>query len=106
MGRKTYEVVQNYPKELLEPFEKLNIKKVVVTTNKDFQLKPGYVVANTPEEALLIGTNVLVSSGPALNDYLLEKKLIDKIIQHQVPVKIGEGIRPFNTELARAIPVT
>jgi dihydrofolate reductase len=100
MGRKTYDVMQKYPKELIGPFNKLSLKKVVVTHDEDFHpdSQLGYVVIHTPEEALTMGTNVLVSSGPILNTYLLEKSLIDKIIFHKVPAKIGEGIKPFNLE--------
>jgi len=99
MGRKTYDAIQNYDKELLEPFEKLNIKKVIVTRDKKIQPKSGYVMVHAPEDILHMGKNILVSSGPGLNNYFLEKKLVNNIIFHQLPVSIGDGIRPFNTEI-------
>jgi len=101
MGRKTYDAIQNYDEELLEPFEKLDIEKVVVTRDKKFQLKSGYMAVYTPEDVLRIGKNILVLSGPTLNNYFLEKKLVDNIIFHQLPVSIGDGIRPFNTEIKK-----
>ncbi len=96
MGRKTYEAMQNYDKNLLNPFERLDIKKVVVTRNKNLMHKPGYVIVHTPEDAIRMGENILISSGPNLNNYFLEKKLIDRIIFHQLPSSIGDGIQPFD----------
>jgi len=101
MGRKTYDVIQDYDKEPLDLLEKLDIKKVVATRDKNFQPKLGYMVVYTPEDVLRVGKNILVSSGPALNNYFLEKKLVDNIIFHQLPVSIGDGIRPFNIEIKK-----
>jgi dihydrofolate reductase len=105
MGRKTYEAIQDYPKELLEPFEKLAIKKVIVTTNRQFYANPtfGYVIANSPQDALAAGSNVLVSSGPTLNSFLLENKLVNKVVYHQVPATIGKGVRPFNFDTKKLL---
>ena len=103
MGRKTYETIQNYDKKSLELFEKLSIKKVVVTHDKNFQPNSGYITVNTPEDALKINPNTLVSSGPTLNNYLLEKKLINTIIFHQLPISIKAGILPFNTEIKKSL---
>ena len=100
MGRRTYDEMQTYLRETLESFERLPLKKVVVSRNKDLRPNPelGYVVAHSPQEALKFGNDVLVSSGPTLNTFLLQNKLINKVIFHQIPVKIGEGIKPFNIE--------
>ncbi|MDP3974994.1 MAG: dihydrofolate reductase family protein [Candidatus Jorgensenbacteria bacterium] len=102
MGRKTYDAMQKYPRELLKPFEKLSLKKVVVTSNKkDFHPNPqlGYVVVHSPQDALSSGTNVLVSSGPTLNTFFLKNNLVDQVIFHKVPVNIGEGIKPFDIDM-------
>jgi dihydrofolate reductase len=101
IGRKTYDAIQNYDEELLKSFEKLDIKKVVVTRDKNFQPKSGYTTVCVPEDVLRVGKNILISSGPTLNNYFLEKKLVDNIIFHQLPVSIGDGIRPFNTEIEK-----
>ena len=101
MGRKTYDAIQNYDEEPLELFEKLNIKKVVVTRDKNFQPKSEYTTVYAPEDVLRVGKDILVLSGPTLNNYFLEKKLVDNIIFHQLPVLIGDGIRPFNIEIEK-----
>lgn len=103
MGRKTYDAMQKYDKKLLEPFEKLSIKKVIVTNDKDFQPKSGYIVSHSPEDALRMNANTLVSSGPTLNNYFFEKKLIDKVVLHQIPASIGEGIRPFAADIQKSL---
>ena len=95
MGRKTYDTIQSYDENLIRSFEKLPIQKIVVTNDQDFHPKDGYTVVHSPEEAVAIAPNSLVSSGPTLNNYLLEKQLVEKIIQHEVAVSINEGIRPF-----------
>ena len=98
MGRKTYEAIQEYPRDHIEEFEKLDIKKVIVTKDNNFLVKPHYIISHSPEEALIIGKNTLLTSGPTLNTYFLEKGLIDKVILNVLPEKIGEGIRLFNIE--------
>ncbi|MHB8660877.1 MAG: dihydrofolate reductase family protein [Minisyncoccota bacterium] len=98
MGRKTYDALQKYPATLLVPLESLLTKKIVITRNTHFYPKQGFIVARSPEDALKAGMNILVTSGPTTNTSFLEKKLVDKIIYHQVPVKIGRGIKPFNIE--------
>jgi dihydrofolate reductase len=90
-GRKTYESIQKYPTELLEPFEEMDIKKIIVTRDKNFRPKFGCEVLNTPKE-ILNYENVLVSSGPTLNNYLIEKNLVNKVILRKIPISIGEGV--------------
>ena len=68
MGRKTYDALQKYDKALLDKFENLPAKKIVVTKNAGLILKQGYIQAFTPENAIASGTNILVSSGPNLVD--------------------------------------
>lgn len=103
MGRKTYEAIQQYPPELLEPFEKLPIKKVVVTTNMDFHPCFGYMVSHSPQDTLAFGKNVLVSSGLTLNDAFLKCRLADKVIFHKIPIKIDEGMRPFEVGFEKTL---
>jgi len=105
MGRKTYEALQAYPDELLKPFEALPVKKVVVSRDPDFKLKSGYALVRSPREACALGENVLVTSGPTLNGSVVDDKLAEKVILHRLPVKIGEGVKPFpfNPEHALAL---
>ncbi len=105
IGRKTYETIQRYDKKLLTPFESLPIKKIIVTHNREFQPKPGYSIAHSPKDAIMSSENILVSSGPTLNDFLLQKGLVDKIIFHEVPVAIGNGIKAFNSGRTSLLPV-
>jgi dihydrofolate reductase len=105
MGRKTYEALQAYSPELLAPFEALDISKIIVTTNPKFKAKSGYTIVNSPEAAITLAPNGLVSSGPALNDYLLRKNLVTKILLHEVPIAISEGIKPFDRTIDQLPPI-
>lgn len=95
MGKNAYGAIQAYEKELVEPFEKLGIKKVVVTRDKNFKPKNGYAVLHSLKEAATLHPNILLSSGPKLNTAFLKEKLIDRIILNKLPVTIGEGIPQF-----------
>ncbi len=95
MGRKTYEALQAYPAALLQPFENLNIRKVVVSEHHE-QLKNGYVLCSSPEEAIRLGSNTIVSSGPTLNNYLLEHRLVNMVILHEIPIALNEGVPVFD----------
>ncbi len=105
IGRRTYETIQQYDKKLLIPFENLTIKKIIVTRNWKFQAKPGYLIVHSPQDAILASQNILVSSGPTLNDFLLQKGLVDKIIFHEVPIMIGNGIKAFDSKRVSLSPV-
>lgn len=105
IGRKTYDTIQGYDKEPLRLLEELPIKKIVISGNHDFQPKPGYIVASSPEEAFALAPDALVSSGPILNNYLLSAGLVKKIILHEVPIAIGQGIKPFDKERIMLAPI-
>jgi dihydrofolate reductase len=105
MGRKTYDVLQSYDDDLLVTFEKLPIKKMVITTDHSFSPKSGYTVANSPKDISESSPRALVVSGPTLNNFLLGEGMVDKVIHHEVPVSIGEGIKPFDEDLVTLIPV-
>lgn len=100
MGRKTYDIIQKYPTELLESFEVLPIKKIVVSSDKNFNLKKDYILAPSPEAAMDLAPDALVSSGPTLNDYLIKKGLVNKIILYKVTAVIEEGIKPFDEDIS------
>lgn len=97
LGRKAYEAVQSYEEELISSLEQLPVRKVVVTRDKSFHAKQGYEIAHSPEEVIKPGMNILVVSGPTLNNYLLSKNLVNKITYHEVPVSIGSGIKPYDS---------
>ncbi len=98
MGRKTYEAIQEYGKEYISGFESLPIKKVIVSTTPTFNPKEGYVKVSTPQEALKLGTHILLSSGPTLNTAFYNSGNIDKVILNTVPIELGEGIPVFNIQ--------
>ncbi|MDP3956332.1 MAG: hypothetical protein Q8Q18_03770 [bacterium] len=76
MGRKTYQAIVDYDKALTVPLEELNIQRIVISTREDIVLKKGYILFDSPEEATRVASGALVSSGPMLNNYLLEKGLV------------------------------
>ncbi len=100
MGRKTYDALQKYDRESLGPFENLKIRKIVISRDPNFIPKQGYETFQSPEEAIKSGLNVLVSSGPELNTYLLRKELVKEVVFWKLPnIEIGTGIRPFFDKL-------
>jgi len=104
MGRKTYDTIQGYDKKSLDQFETLPIRKIVVSSNRNFHPKEEYIVAHSPTDAVALAPNALVSSGPTLNNFLLKNHLVKKIILHEVPTSIGEGIKPFDKNELVLIP--
>ncbi|MEK7176858.1 MAG: hypothetical protein AAB719_00970 [Patescibacteria group bacterium] len=95
IGRKTYDAIQTYDDKERKQFDELPIEKFVVTRDKNFKPKSGYKVVNTPEEAIEPDINIVVTSGPTLNNYLLQRKLVQKVTYHKVSESIGEGIKPY-----------
>ena len=104
-GRKTYEAIQRYSSNLIQDFEDLNIKKVVVTDNKKFIVKPVYEIIYSIDGIKSLGKNILVSSGPTLNDSLLKTGMVDNIVLNKLSEKIGTGIKPF-TDILNLTPVS
>jgi dihydrofolate reductase len=96
MGRRTYEALQEYEEALLKPFEEMSIKKIVVSRDEDFQQKEGYVKISNPSGMSRHGSNILVCSGPTLNNYLLHENLVDAVIHHKLGVEVGDGIKVFD----------
>lgn len=100
IGRKTYEAIQKYEGNLLLPFEQSSVKKIVLTTNKSLRVKTGYTVADSLEKILTLSPNVLVSSGPTVNNQLLRAGLVSKVILCELPTTTEEGIEPFDKSVA------
>ncbi len=95
MGKNSYDVIQDFDESEKGPFEKLPIKRIVMSRDKNFNPKSGYAVFTSIAEAISLGNNILMTSGPTLNDAFLKEKLIDKIILNKIPVEIKEGIKQF-----------
>jgi dihydrofolate reductase len=105
MGRKTYAAMQQYDPSLLQPFEDLPIRKVVISRNPNLSLKPGYETIDSVDGIPALGHNVLVSSGPSLNNFLLNKGLVDKILRYELTQSIGKGIKAYDHADSRLIEV-
>lgn len=95
MGKKTYETLQGYPKEMLQLFEALPITRLVLSRDTSFQPKAGYAVTTELSDIRNAGKNVLITSGPALNTAALEAGIINRMMLNIVPVMIGDGIPVF-----------
>lgn len=104
-GRKTYEAVQQYDAAALVQFENLMVPKFVVSGSPEFQPKAGYTKIDSPEAIAQLDKNILVSSGPTLNDAIFEKHLATKIILVTIPTTIGSGIPPFTRAPAMKLVV-
>lgn len=99
IGKNTYAAIQSFGNKLIEPFENTNIRKVIITRDEDFIPKAMYEKAYSIDEALEMGSNILLSSGPSLNTAFLKEKLIDQIILNRLPVAINRGIPQFETDI-------
>jgi dihydrofolate reductase len=95
IGRKTYEAIQKYEDPMRLSFDSLPVRKIVVTRDRNFQVKLGYEISYSIEESISQYRNVVVTSGPTVNDYLIDKQLVDRITYHKVPEAVGDGIRPY-----------
>lgn len=96
-GRKTYEAVIKWDGSYLSDLR--DAKKVVVS-HSDIELKEGFILANSPEEALQKlekegFKEVILSGGSTNNSEFAKRGLIDEVIFDVNPVIIGEGISVF-----------
>lgn len=103
MGHNTYKAIQNYPKELVDSFEELPIERLVISTNHSFTPKNSYKKFISLEEAFKNKQNILVSSGPKLNDSILEKGLANRYILTILPQILGVGIKAYNQDFNKEI---
>ncbi|MFA5651938.1 MAG: hypothetical protein WC933_01065 [Candidatus Paceibacterota bacterium] len=97
-SRKAYEAIQNYPTEAVKEYDNLKVKKLVITKNKDYIVKPPYNVIHSIKKIVTFGKNILISSGSEFNDVILREKIVNKVILNIIPVKIGSGIKAFINE--------
>ncbi len=94
-GRKTYEVVKKWPKAYFEDMK--NVKVVVVSSKTDFELKPSFELADSPQAAIKKLENrgyksVVLTGGSTLNAAFAKLNLIDEVILNVEPVIEGKGI--------------
>lgn len=104
-GRKTYDAIQKYDDKLISTLEELPIKKIVISNDKEFKPKDGYLVARSLGEAIALEPDGLVSSGPTLNNSILKNGLAGKILLKKLPVRVGKGIPAFDKQLIGTVPI-
>jgi dihydrofolate reductase len=96
-GRKTNEAVMSYGQRYIDDIK--NVKKVVVSKS-NLELKEGYFLSTSPEEAIKQLESegfekILISGGATLNSEFAKLNLIDEIILDINSVIIGSGIPLF-----------
>jgi dihydrofolate reductase len=99
LGKNTYDTIQSFDQKLIEDFENMPIKKIIVTRDESFVPKTGYEKMSSLQDAAAMSQDILLCSGPSLNTAFLKEKLIDRIILNKLPVAIGTGIRQFETDM-------
>lgn len=93
-GRKTYDAVTKWEGDYLNDLK--DAKKVIVS-HSDIELKEGFTLAHSPEEALellsKVGFREVILTGGATNNSEFAKRgLIDEVIFDLNPVIMGDGI--------------
>jgi len=97
MGSKTYEAIKQYPREMIEEFESLKIKRVVVTKKDNYSVGSRYKLIHSIADIISLGKNILISSGPILNNAILKENIADRVILNTLLEKIGTGIPVFDS---------
>jgi len=97
IGSKTYEAVQKWENYT---FDDVKATRIVVSTNKEFKVKNGYVLANSPKDALAKAAangfdKVIVTGGSKINSSFMKQGLIDEVILNIEPFVLGKGIKLF-----------
>lgn len=99
VGRKTYEAVKKWDSEY--NFDDLvGIEKVIISQDQNFKLDEGYILANSPQDALAKLSEkgfdrALITGGANINSAFAKAKLLDEIILNVEPVFVGKGIPLF-----------
>ena len=96
IGRKTYETIQKYPSKEIKKLESFSINRIVITRNNSFKVKTEYTTVHSIEEILKLKGNILVSSGPTLNTFLLKGGFVDEVMLNIIPININKGIKAFD----------
>ena len=99
LGRKTYEAVIKWEGDYLSELK--DVKKVIISSS-NLELKEGFILAHSPEEALKMfetdGFNgTIITGGSITNTDFAKKGLIDEVIFDVNPSILGEGIPVFAT---------
>ncbi|MDO8240685.1 MAG: dihydrofolate reductase family protein [Candidatus Moranbacteria bacterium] len=98
IGRKTFESVQKWPDY---NFNDIDAKlKIVISSNKDLELEPPYLLANSPKDAMgkaaaMNFESAILTGGSTINSAFLNENLIDEVMINIEPAIIGSGIPLF-----------
>lgn len=100
-GRRTHEVVRTWEKEYWDEIK--NVKKIIISSDKNLYLEETCVQASSPKDALKKLSDdrfesVILSGGSTLNNSFLKEDLINEIILNIEPVVIGKGIPVFKLD--------
>ena len=101
LGRKSYEIFVTWPKAFLTIVS--DVPKVVLSSNKNYQVLDDFSVATSPQEVIAIlknkgVTEVVITGGSKSNSSFAKENLIDEVILNIEPVLIGEGLPIFKPE--------
>lgn len=96
-GRKTYEAVIKWEGDYLTELE--GVKKVILSQS-DIELKEGFELKRSPEEALKYFESegfqeAIITGGSTINSEFAKRGLIDEVIFDVNPSILGEGIPVF-----------
>lgn len=101
-GRKTYEIVETWPKQYFDDLK--GIKVIVISSNKNYLVGESFELVDSPHAALEKLTKegfkrVILTGGSTLNSSFAKDNLIDEVILNIEPVIIGKGIPVFNPDV-------
>jgi len=100
-GKKTHEVVKTWGKEYQAEIK--DVRKIVVSSDSNFEVGEGYERVATPEEAIQSLSEarfkeVILSGGAKLNTSFAKTGLIDEVILNVDSVIVGKGIPLFSPD--------
>ena len=99
-GRKTYDAVIAWEDDYLKDLE--GVKKIIISKS-NIDLKEGFELAHSPEEALQKlqsegFTEAIITGGSTINSAFAKHGLIDEVIFDVNPAILGDGIPVFKPE--------
>ncbi len=101
-GRKTYEIVQTWPKKYFTS-EIVEAKKIIISSQPNLSLAAGYELSPSPEAAISKLSSygfksTILTGGATLNSAFAKEGLIDEVLINIEPIIIGSGIPLFSLE--------
>lgn len=97
-GKNTYERFKDYEQSLIDQFLALPIKKIILTTNKNFAPEHPFEVFHSTKDVLRLDKNILICSSFILNDLFIQEKVVNQVVVNVLPIVLGDGIPQFKSE--------